>query len=129
MPPPIPGALGPEPVGTGVNVPSSGRMCEAVPRQVEVADDLGPQQAHDVGGDREPEARDDLLGDRRPAQQVPALEDDDAPAGPSEVGGRDEAVVAAADHDGVVGLGHPGKGTQATPGARARTRRCATVRR
>ena len=31
---------------------------EAVPRQVELADDLRPQQRHDVGADRELEARD-----------------------------------------------------------------------
>ena len=30
-----------------MNVPSSGKNLEAVPRQIELADDLGPQQRHD----------------------------------------------------------------------------------
>ncbi len=40
---------------------------EAVPRQIEIADDLGAEQAHDVGEDRELETGKYLLGHRRAA--------------------------------------------------------------
>ena len=75
--------------------------------QLEVADDLRPQQADDVARDREPEARDDLLRDRGAAEHVPALQDDGLEAGAGEVRGGDEAVVAAADDHRVVALRHP----------------------
>ena len=77
--------------------------------QLEVADDLGPQQADDVAEDREPEAREDLLGDRRAAEDVALLEDERLQPGAGEVGGADQAVVAAADDDRVVGLGQGGR--------------------
>ena len=48
---------------------------EAVARQLEVADDLRPQQAHHVAGDAEAEAREDLLGHGRATQDVAALQD------------------------------------------------------
>ena len=57
-----------------------------MPRQVELADDLGPQQRHDVGADREAEAREHLLGDGGAAQHVPALEHQHLLAGASQVG-------------------------------------------
>ena len=76
---------------------------EAVPRQVELADDLGPQQRDDVRADRELEAREDLFGDRRAADHVPPLEHQHLAPGPRQVGGVDEPVVAAADDDDVVG--------------------------
>ena len=67
---------------------------------------------------REAEARDDLLGDGRAAEHVAPLEHEHAPAGPGEVGGADQAVVAAADHDRVVALGHqlphPAQGSSRT---------------
>ncbi len=74
--------------------------------QLEVADDLRPKQAHDVREDREPEAREDLLGHGRATEHVAPFEDERPQPGPGEVGGADEAVVPATDHDGVVGLGH-----------------------
>ena len=77
---------------------------EAVRGQVELADDLGPQQRHDVREDREPEAREDLLGHRRAAEHVAPLEDDGLQPRAREIGGADQAVVAAADHDRVVAL-------------------------
>ena len=46
-------------------------------RQVQLADDLGPQQRDHVRADRELEAREDLLGHGRAAQDVPALQDED----------------------------------------------------
>ena len=48
---------------------------EAVLRQLEVVDDLRPQQAQRVRERREPEARPKLLGDRRATDEVAALED------------------------------------------------------
>src|ERR1051326_8494242 len=75
---------------------------EAVPWQIELADDLGPEQRDDVGGDRELEARNDLLGDGRAPQDVPALEDEHLPSRAREIRGIDKAIVAAADHDDVV---------------------------
>ena len=74
-------------------------------RQLEVADDLGAEQAHDIAEDREAEAREELLGDRRAAEHVALLEDEGPQAGAGEVGRAHEAVVAAADDDRVVGTG------------------------
>ena len=87
-------------------MPSSGQDVEAVLRQVEVADDLRPEQADDVARDREAEARDDLLGDRRAAEHVAPLEDERLEAGPRQVGGGDEPVVPSADDHRVVALRH-----------------------
>ena len=42
--------------GIGVNVPSSGRISQPVPREFQVADDLGPEQRDDVGALGEAEA-------------------------------------------------------------------------
>ena len=74
-------------------------------RQLELADDLGAQQAHDVREDREAEAREELLGDGRAAEDVAPLEDERLHPGAGQVGGADQAVVAAADDDRVVALG------------------------
>ena len=72
----------------------------------EVADDLRPQQADDVASDAEAEAGEDLLGDRGATEDVAPLEDEGPQAGPGEVRGADQAVVATADDDGVVALRH-----------------------
>jgi hypothetical protein len=79
---------------------------ETVAWQVELADDLGPQQRNDVAEDREPKAREELLGDRRTAEDMPLLEHDCPHPGPRQVRGADEPVMATADHDRVVALGH-----------------------
>ena len=47
---------------------------EAVAREVEVADDLGPQQRDDVRADGELEAREDFFGAGRAAENVAAFE-------------------------------------------------------
>ena len=73
-------------------------------RQVELADDLGPQQRDDVGADRVLEAREDLLGHGRAAEHVAPLEHEHLPAGARQVGGAHQAVVAAADDDDVVAV-------------------------
>ena len=85
-----------------------GQDVEAVAGQVELADDLRPEQRHDVREDREAEAREDLLGHRRAPEHVPALEHDRLQPRAREIGGAHQAVVAAADHDRVVALGHAG---------------------
>ena len=74
---------------------------EAVPRQVELADDLRPQQRHDVRADGELEAGEDLFGDRGAADHVPALEHEHLASRAREIRGSGEAVVPAADDDHV----------------------------
>ena len=76
---------------------------EAVLDEVQVLDDVRPQQAEGIGEGREPEARTQLLGDGRAADEVPALEDERSQARLGEVGAVGQAVVAAADDDRVVG--------------------------
>ena len=78
---------------------------EAVFRELEIADDLGTEQADDVAEDREPEAWEDLLGDGGTAEDVAPLQDQCLHPGTGEVGRADEAVVAATDDDRVVRLG------------------------
>jgi hypothetical protein len=75
---------------------------EAVPWQIQLTDDLGPQQRHHVRADGVLEARIDLFGHRRAAQHVAALEDEDLPPRSRQVRGVDEPVVSAADDDDVV---------------------------
>ena len=62
----------------------------------------GPQQAHHVGELGEAIAREDFLGDRRAADDLAPLEHDHLLAGAREIRGRDQAVVAGADHDRIV---------------------------
>ncbi len=76
---------------------------EAVLDEVEVLDDVGPQEAERVRERREPEARPELLGDRRAADQVASLEDERPQPGLGQVGAVGQAVVAATDDDRVVG--------------------------
>ena len=49
-----------------------------------------------------------LEGERRSgaAEHLPTLDDEDPQSGPRQVGGRYEAVVSAADHDGIPGRAH-----------------------
>ena len=71
-------------------------------RQIELADDLGPQQRDDVRADGEAEAGKDLFRDRRAAEDMTALEDEHGSAGPGEIGSGGQTVVATADDDDVV---------------------------
>ena len=75
---------------------------EAVPRELEVADDLRIEQAHRVGGDRVAKAGMELLGDGRAADDVVLFEHDDGKTGRGEIGRRRQPVVAAADDRDVV---------------------------
>ena len=75
---------------------------QAVPREVQIADDVGPEQGDDVGALGEVEAGEHLLRHRRAAEHVPPLEDEHLAPGPREIRGVREAVVSASDDDGVV---------------------------
>src|SRR5215469_2833541 len=79
---------------------------EAVAREVEVANDFGAQERDDIRADGEFESGDDFFGDGGAAENVAAFEDEDFFAGAGEVGRVGQAVVASADDDRVVGLGH-----------------------
>ena len=67
--------------------PVEGQDVEPVLRQVELADDLGSEEAHDVARDAEPEAGEDLLGHGGTAEQMALLEDDGLQPGAGQVGG------------------------------------------
>ena len=71
-------------------------------RQVELADDLGPQQRDDVRADGEAEAREDLFRDRGAAEDMTALEDEHGSAGPGQIGSGGQTVMAAANDNDVV---------------------------
>ena len=77
---------------------------QAVARQVQIPDDLRAEQAHHVGAHAVLEARVDLLRNRSAPEHVPLLQHHDALAGPGQVRGVDEAIVAPADDDGVVAV-------------------------
>ena len=75
--------------------------------QLQVLHDARAEQRERVpeGGEREAGAQ--LLGDGGAADEVAPLQDQGPQAGLGQVRSVDEAVVAAADDDGVVGvLGH-----------------------
>ena len=75
---------------------------EAVAREIEVADDLRPQQRHHVRADGELESGEDFFGAGSAAENVAAFEHQNFLSGALEIRGIDEAVVAAADNDYVV---------------------------
>ena len=70
--------------------------------QVELADDLRPQQRHDVRTHGELEARKHFFRHGGAAENVPPLEDEHFAASSSEVRRVDEPVMTAADDDDVV---------------------------
>ena len=76
---------------------------EPVLDEVELLDDLGPEQRQGVREGREPEAGPQLLGDRRAADERPPLEHQRLEPGPGEVRAVGQAVVAGADDDRVEG--------------------------
>ena len=65
--------------------------------QAQLAHDRRPQPADRVGQGRDAGARRQLGGRRRSADGLAPLQDDRPQAGPRQVGGGDQAVVAAAD--------------------------------
>src|SRR6185503_19563137 len=75
---------------------------QAVTWQIELTDDLGPEQRHHVRTDGIPESGEDFFGDRRAAKHMAALEDEYLLPGAREIGGGGESVVPSADDDCVV---------------------------
>ena len=82
---------------------------EPVTRELELADDLRAQQAHDVGELRTAIARNDFLGHRGAADDLAPLEDHDLLARAREIRAGDQAVMARADHDRIVLIGCHGR--------------------
>ena len=78
------------------------QQLHAVAGQVEVADDLRPQQRHHVRRHRELEAGEHLFGDRRATEHVTTLEHEHLASCARQVGRTGQAVVAAADDDRVI---------------------------
>src|SRR5690349_19748461 len=83
-----------------------GQNMQAVARQIEIANDLGSQQAHDIREHRKPEPRKDLFTDRCAADDFALFEYEHASAGSCEVSRAHETVVSAADDDGIVAGAH-----------------------
>ncbi len=75
--------------------------------EVQVPDDLRPQQAADVGADGVLEPGEDLLRDRGAPEDMPPLQDEDLLACPAQVGRGDEAVVPSSDDDRIHARRHP----------------------
>ena len=78
----------------------------AVIMQLHVGDDFGAQQADGVAGGGVAEAGVELLGHRRAADHVPPFQHPHLQPRLGEVESADEAIVAAADNQGVIGIGH-----------------------
>ena len=78
------------------------QQLHAVARQIEVADDLGPQQRHNVGSDGELEAGKNLFGDGGAAEHMTPLEHQHLASGARQIRRAGQAVVPAPDHDRVV---------------------------
>jgi len=77
-------------------------QAEAMPLEIEVADDLRPQQAEHIGGDRVAVSGVKLLRHSRAADHRPALQYERTKAAPTKISRRRQAVMPAADDDGVV---------------------------
>jgi hypothetical protein len=115
-PGPVRGELERAAVGVGHEVRTLRVHLVAVALQLEVAEDRGREQAHDVRQHRDlvvgPPR---LLGDGGAPDDVAAFEHHRALAGAGEVGGGHQSVVAAPDHDGVVRVGGHRTTVSATP--------------
>src|SRR5262249_1422517 len=74
--------------------------------QAQFANDLGSQQAGDVGGGRDLETGPQLFGHASAAHEIAALKDKHPSARTSKIGGGDQAVVASPDDDGIIADGH-----------------------
>ena len=106
-----------------MNVPSSGQNFEAVAREIEIANDFGPQERNDVGENREFEAGNDLFGDRRAAQHVALFEHQHLAPGARQIGRVHQAVVPAADNDYIVRRSHAMSADASEAGQRSETKR------
>jgi len=92
---------------------------QPVPRQFEVAHDLGPEQRADIGAVRIEEARRQRAADGGAAHPVVFLQHEHVEAGALQVAGVDEAVVAGSDDDGVPAL-HSFRPASTLPGSPSR---------
>jgi tRNA A-37 threonylcarbamoyl transferase component Bud32 len=111
------GQLQVAPVRVGHEVGALGVDLVAVPGQVEVAHQGRGQQADHVGERGDPVVGPEgLLGDGGAPDHVACLADQGRQARPGQVGGGDQAVVAAADDDGVV-LAHAASRGDPRPGS------------
>jgi hypothetical protein len=81
-----------------------GQYLESVRGKVELSDDFGAKEAHNVRSDAETKAREHLFGHRSASEHVAALEDKGRDTGAGEIGRGGKAIVTAADDDGVVSL-------------------------
>ena len=74
--------------------------------QLHVADDLRLQQADRVAGDRVAEAGVEFFRHRSATDDIAALDNADLQPGLSKVERTDKAIMARADDDGIIFLGH-----------------------
>jgi len=74
---------------------------QAVLGETQIGDDPRVEQADRVAGDRIAEARVELLGHRRAADDMAALQHGNRQTGPRQIAGACQAIVTAADDDGV----------------------------
>ena len=74
---------------------------EPVAGQIEVAHDLGAEQAVDVAGRGDLETGPRLFGDDAPADERAPLQDEHRAARSRQIGGRHQAVVPGADDDDI----------------------------
>ena len=79
-----------------------GKNLQPMLRQVQITNDLGPQQGNDVGADGKLEARENLLGAGSAAEDMTPLQHQDFSARASKIRGVDQPVVTASDNDSVV---------------------------
>src|SRR4029077_2254103 len=75
---------------------------QPVPRELEIANDLGSEQAYHVRENREFESWKYFFGDGRPTDERTSLQHEGLSPGAREVRRGDEAVVPAADDDRIV---------------------------
>ncbi len=80
----------------------AGDHAESVIGEMKVADNFRAKHAGDVGSGGGAAARSDFFGDTASTDGVAAFEDESGVSGACEIGGSSQAVVASADHDGVV---------------------------
>ena len=77
---------------------------EAVLRELQLMNDLRPQQREGIAERRELEARLQLFGDRSATHHRPALKDERPQPALCQVGAIDQAIVAATHHDRIVSV-------------------------
>jgi hypothetical protein len=70
--------------------------------EIEIPDNLGPEEAVDVCGGGDLVAGPQLLGDAGAAEELATLQDQNLDAGSGQVGGGHQTVVTTADNDEVI---------------------------